>query len=67
MQAVVAALGYTMSMFGLPCLFAIKLLGMPRLEVALCGFLVVAATGLSGVGMVSSVQQLILVYKHSKD
>lgn len=58
-MAVIAALGDIMSMFGLPCLFAIKLLRLPRWEKGLCWVLLVLAVCLSAVGVLSSIQQLI--------
>jgi hypothetical protein len=61
-KAVIASLGDVMSMFGLPCLFAIKLLRLPQWEVGMCGGLLLLAIALSGVGVVSSMQQLIAAY-----
>jgi hypothetical protein len=65
-MAIIASLGDLMSMFGLPCVFAIKLLRLPTWEVVLCGGLAAAATGLSIVGVVSSVWQLVDAYIDSK-
>lgn len=61
-QAVIASLGDVMSMFGLPCLFAIKLLRLPKWEVGLCAGLLLLAVALSGMGMTSSLQQLGMAY-----
>ena len=65
-MAIIASLGDLMSMFGLPCAFAIKLLKLPMWEVVLCGGLAAAATGLSVVGVMSSVWQLVEAYTDSK-
>jgi hypothetical protein len=54
--------GDVMSMFGLPCLFAIKLLRLPRWERCLCWGLLVLSSGLSAVGVCSSLQQLAAAY-----
>jgi hypothetical protein len=61
-MAVIASLGDVMSMFGLPCLFALKLLKLRRTEAYACGVLLVLAVGLSGCGIFSSVQQLVEAY-----
>jgi hypothetical protein len=61
-MAVIASLGDVMSMFGLPCLFALKLLKLRTAEAYACGVLLVLAVGLSGCGIFSSVQQLIEAY-----
>jgi hypothetical protein len=61
-MAVIAALGDIMSMFGLPCLFAIKLLRLHSFEKGLCWVLLTLSVGLSAVGVFSSVQQLIEAY-----
>lgn len=61
-MAVIAALGDIMSMFGLPCLFSIKLLRLSRWEKGLCWVLLVLSVMLSAVGVFSSVQQLIEAY-----
>lgn len=58
-MAVIAALGDIMSMFGLPCLFSLKLLKLSRVESVVCWVLLVLSVGLSGVGVYSSIQQLI--------
>lgn len=58
-MAIIAALGDVMSMFGLPCLFSIKLLRLPAWEKSLCWGLLVLSSVLSAVGVFSSVQQLI--------
>lgn len=63
LQAVIASLGDVLSMFGLPCLFAVYLLPMKAWESGLCKVLVLLATVLSGLGMYSSVQQLIQAYQ----
>lgn len=63
LQAVIASLGDVLSMFGLPCLFALYLLPMRRWESGMCRVLVVMATALSGLGMYSSIQQLIEAYQ----
>lgn len=65
-MAIIASLGDLMSMFGLPCLFAIKLLRMPKWEIGLCGVLAVVSVALSGCGIVSSVQQLIEAFQKSR-
>lgn len=54
-----------MLQFGLPCLFAIYLVSMPRWETGLCWALVVLAVGLSGAGVVSSMQQLVAAARGS--
>lgn len=61
-MAIIAALGDIMSMFGLPCLFSIKLLRLPSWEKWLCWVLLVLSVLLSAVGVFSSVQQLIEAY-----
>lgn len=61
-MAVIAALGDIMSMFGLPCLFSIQLLRLPRWEKGLCWALLGLSVVLSAVGVFSSVQQLIEAY-----
>jgi amino acid permease len=58
-MAVIAALGDVMSMFGLPCLFALRLLPLRRPERWLCRALLMLACALSAAGVFSSVQQLI--------
>lgn len=62
-MAVIAALGDIMSMLGLPCLFAIKLLRLTREEKGICWGLLVLAVLLSTVGVASAVQQLVEAYK----
>jgi hypothetical protein len=61
-MAVIASLGDVMSMFGLPCLFALKLLKLRKAEAYACWVLLVLAVGLSGCGIFSSVQQLVEAY-----
>ncbi|WIA35643.1 hypothetical protein OEZ86_004057 [Tetradesmus obliquus] len=61
-MAVIASLGDVMSMFGLPCLFALKLLKLRRFEMYSCWVLLVLAVALSGCGIFSSVQQLVEAY-----
>lgn len=61
-MAVIAALGDIMSMFGLPCLFSIKLLKLSGWEKGLCWVLLMLSVVLSGVGVFSSVQQLVEAY-----
>jgi hypothetical protein len=51
-----------MSMFGLPCLLALKLLKLRTAEAYACGVLLVLAVGLSGCSIFSSKQQLIEAY-----
>lgn len=63
LMAIVASLGDVMSMFGLPCLFALKLLKLNRAEAAACCVLAVVAVLLSGAGLASSVQQLVVAVK----
>ena len=46
-------------MFGLPCLFALRLLPLRRAEQWLCRVLLALACCLSAAGVFSSVQQLI--------
>ncbi|KAI8474588.1 MAG: transmembrane amino acid transporter protein-domain-containing protein [Monoraphidium minutum] len=58
LMAVVASFGDIASMFGLPCVFAIRLLKLRRGEALLCGALAVVAVLLSGAGLVSTAQQL---------
>jgi hypothetical protein len=50
-------------MFGLPCLFAIKLLRLGRAETAACWVLAAVAVVLSGCGLFSSIQQLVAAFK----
>jgi hypothetical protein len=50
-------------MFGLPCIFAIKLLKLGRTETALCCCLAAVAVALSGCGLVSSAQQLVEAFR----
>lgn len=57
-MAIIASLGDLMSMFGLPCLFSLKLLKLSRAERGLCWVLVVLSVGLSAAGVVSSFQEL---------
>eukprot|EP00878_Enallax_costatus_P016196 GHUV01016987.1.p1 GENE.GHUV01016987.1~~GHUV01016987.1.p1 ORF type:complete len:388 (+),score=87.51 GHUV01016987.1:448-1611(+) len=64
-MAVIASLGDVLSMFGLPCLFAIYLLPLRTWESGLCKLLVMLATVLSGAGMYASLQQLVEAY-HGK-
>ncbi|GBF91241.1 hypothetical protein Rsub_03561 [Raphidocelis subcapitata] len=58
MMGIIASLGDIMSMFGLPCIFAVRLLKLGRAETALCWALAALAVALSGAGLVSSAQQL---------
>lgn len=58
-MAIIASLGDFASMVGLPGLFCVKLLKLPAWEVALCWSMLVLSVGLSGVGIYSSVQQLV--------
>jgi Transmembrane amino acid transporter protein len=58
-MAVISSLGDVMSMAGLPCIFALQLLKLSRTEAAVCRVLSVIAVGLSAVGMVCSLQQLV--------
>ena len=65
-MAVIAALGDVMSMFGLPCLFSIKLLRLKAWEKGVCWVLLVLSVALSSVGVFSSMQQLIEAYAGGK-
>jgi hypothetical protein len=49
---------HTHTQFGLPCIFAVRLLKLGRAEAGLCCALAVLAVALSGAGLVSSAQQL---------
>lgn len=62
LMAVIASVGDVMSMFGLPCLFALLLLKLTHLEKGICRVLLVLAVGLTAFGIFSSVQQLIEAY-----
>jgi len=53
-------------MFGLPCLFAIKLLKLSRSETAVCWVLLAVAVALSSCGLFSSVQQLVEAFQRGK-
>ncbi len=57
-MAIIASLGDLMSMFGLPCLFSLKLLKLGRAERGLCWVLVVLSVALSAAGVVSSFAEL---------
>lgn len=65
-MAVLASVGDLMSMFGFPCMFAIKLLKLSRLERGVCWVLASVTVVLSGVGFVIALQQLIAAYMDSK-
>jgi vesicular inhibitory amino acid transporter len=57
-MAIIASLGDLMSMFGLPCLFSLKLLKLGRTERCLCWLLVALSVGLSAAGVLSSFAEL---------
>ncbi len=52
-----------MSMWGLPCLFALKLLRLSKGEQGLCMVLTVLSVVLSGCGVFTSVQQLLQAWQ----
>ena len=59
-MAVVASFGDLACLLVFPCLFALRLLALQRVERGLCWVLVVAAAGLSVIGAVMSMERLIV-------
>lgn len=57
--ALISSVGDLASAFALPALFSLKLLKLPAWERALCVALVPLAFAVSGVGLYSSVHELI--------